>query len=373
MVQSLSVYHERLHHLRTYMQEQGMQATVISSLPHIRYCTKFSGSNALLLVLPHTLHFFTDARYTVQVHEELAPLDAMVIHITRMPWEIICAERILAECSVLGFQAQSMSVASQTNIKKMVRAGGVRCTWRPLGTRMERICQAKSDEEISCIRTAAQIADAVYADILAWIQPGMSEQRVATEIAYRTRLRGSEADAFDIIVASGVRGALPHGRASQKIIERGDLVTLDFGCRVEGFHSDMTRTFAMGAPSAELHMAYEIVRQAQYAAVEQSKSALRRGMTGKDIDDTARKIITEAGYGAYFEHSTGHGLGLEVHEAPAIAQKSSKEPLVERSIITIEPGIYLPERGGVRIEDDVVLYKNDSEVLTHSPKELIIV
>jgi Xaa-Pro aminopeptidase len=201
------------------------------------------------------------------------------------------------------------------------------------------------------------------------IKPNMTEREVAAEISYQTKKLGGERDAFNVIVASGERSALPHGVASDKKLKKGELVTLDFGCVYKGFNSDMTRTVALGKVSNELQKIYEIVRAAQQRTIDK----IQPGMNGRELDSVARDYITLHGYGSKFGHSTGHGLGIEVHELPLIAQRGERFKLEPQQVFTVEPGIYLEGVGGVRIEDDVVVRREGCEVLTTSPKELMVI
>jgi Xaa-Pro aminopeptidase len=228
----------------------------------------------------------------------------------------------------------------------------------------------KTEKDIASIRKAANIAAKVYREILDVVVPGMRELDVAAEISYRGRLHGSEGDAFDIIVASGKRSALPHGRATSKKIANGEMVTLDFGCIVDGFNSDMTRTFAVGEPGDEARAVYRTVYDAERAGV----ATARAGISARQLDQVCRDVIDEAGYGPNFNHSTGHGLGLEVHEYPAVAARSPEDlKLKAGMVVTIEPGIYLPGKFGVRIEDDVVIEEGGCRELTSPTRQLIIV
>ena len=225
----------------------------------------------------------------------------------------------------------------------------------------------KDDFEIKQIQKAADIVDETYEHILKWVKPGMTENEVNNEMEMFMRSKGATCSSFDTIVASGHRGALPHGVASNKVIEEGDMITLDFGALYEGYVSDITRTFAIGEPKEEMKKIYNIVLESQLAALEQIKP----GMTGKEADSIARDIISSYGYGEQFGHSLGHGIGLEVHEGPALSQKSDIV-LEENMCVTLEPGIYVEGLGGVRIEDDVLVTKNGLQRFTKSTKDLII-
>lgn len=353
----------RIEQLRAQLAERGLDGILVTHLPHVRYLSGFSGSAGLLLVTRRDAAFITDFRYQEQIAEELSA-DVRGF-IDRAPFELMKREGLVGEGMAIGFQEGYTSVASLDSLKKRLR----RVRFEKTGDLLQSLVMIKSDKEIASIRKAAGIAARVYAEILEIVEPGMRESDVAAEISYRGRCHGAEADAFEIIVASGPRGALPHGRASTRKIRRGELVTLDFGYRYDGLHSDMTRTFAVGEPSAEARAIYEIVLRAETMGVK----AARAGMSAKALDDVCRDEIIAAGYGEQFGHSTGHGLGIEVHETPFISARGEAQILAPNMVVTIEPGIYLPGRCGVRIEDDVVIGEGRSKSLTTAPKELIIV
>jgi Xaa-Pro aminopeptidase len=232
---------------------------------------------------------------------------------------------------------------------------------------VEKLRLLKSVEEIEKIRRAAEISDAAFDFIQQVIRPGVTELEISNELEHFMKRKGASRGAFSFIVASGHRGALPHGVASEKIIEKGDMVTLDFGAVYEGYCSDITRTLAVGEVNPKLIEIYNIVRN----ALQLTLKHLKVGMTGKEVDAIARDYIAEKGYGDYFGHGLGHGIGLNIHEDPFFS-KNSEELLQTGMVVTIEPGIYIPELGGIRIEDDVLMKEDGIEILTHSPKELII-
>lgn len=353
----------RISRLRSELKARSLDGVIVHRAAHIRYLCGFSGSAGLLLVTQKKAAFFTDFRYKEQMAEEL--VSGVKGYIDREPYERMLAEKLIESGMTIGFQESAVSMSTYDDIRKRLKKVKLERT----GSMVADLTAIKSDEEIESIRKAADIASKVYRQVLEIVKPGMKESDLAAEISYRGKKLGSEGDAFDIIVASGPRGALPHGRASAKKIRKGELVTLDFGFIYNGFNSDMTRTFAVGNPSAEAREIYEIVLRSQKKGV----AAARAGVSAKDVDDACRNEIAAAGYGEEFGHSTGHGLGIDVHEMPTLSSRGGEQILKPGMVVTIEPGIYLPERCGVRIEDDVVITKEGCTVLTKAPKELIIV
>ncbi len=356
---------DRLQQLRAKIRANELDAFVITSLAHIRYLTGFSGSNAVVIIMPRSVYFFTDGRYTEQIKTELKPLPRLKTFIERDVWGYVVRHNLLKDATRVGFEAEHVSFATAEHIKKALKPVKL----LPCRGWLEEIVTPKTDEEAATIKKAADITAKVYEYILSFVRPGMRESDVAAEISYQGRKLGAEGDAFDVIVASGVRGALPHGHASDKKLKKGELITLDFGFTVEGFNSDMTRTFALGRPKPEHKKIYNIVLEAENAAIE----AVHAGINAKALDAVARDIIEKAGYGEYFTHSLGHGLGINVHEQPGISFRADKVAIPEHCVITIEPGIYVSGVCGVRIEDDVRVTANGCTVLTSSPKELLIV
>lgn len=352
----------RLRQLRKILREEALDAALLVHLPSIRYLTRFSGSNATALVLSRSVHFFTDDRYAEQIKTELAPLPHCSVHITRDSLTEVAAICRRHGIERLGIEERAMSLATYRQLRRYARGIAI----RPLPS-LDRLWMRKFPEEVAAIRRAAQIASGVYGEVLAEIRPGMRESDVAAELSYRARRRGSEADAFEIIVVAGEHGAFVHGRASDRKLRKGDVVTVDFGCRVSGFHSDMTRTFAIGRPPKETLRAWDVVTSAHAAALEH----LCAGASAAAVDRAARQIIERAGYGDFFRHSLGHGLGIEVHEAPALSPRNLDGIVPAECVVTIEPGIYLPGRFGMRLEDDVYVGRDRNELLTTAPRELI--
>ncbi len=351
----------RLDLLRSRLSALRLDALIVSSLADIRYLTGFTGSHALVGVTLRRAGIITDGRYRHQVHVEAVGWEA-VVAAEGLP-DGLKRSGLLARARRIGFDDQNLSVAGLRTLRslfphrKFVPAGGV----------VERLAAVKSEQEIAYIRRAAEISDRVFSRILKLIRPGVRELELAAEISHLHRSLGAEADAFEPIVAGGPRGAFPHARATDQALRSGTLLTLDFGCRVCGYHSDLTRTVAVGRISRTLRAMYDAVREAQEAAVE----CLRPGMAARQLDAAAREQLRRRGYGRYFVHSLGHGLGLRVHELPRVSAVSS-DVLQAGNVITIEPGIYLPRIGGVRMEDDIVVREDGPEVLTHAPRELVV-
>ncbi len=355
----------RLQQLRASLQSAQLDGALIVHLPTIRYLTRFSGSNALLLVLPRSIHFFTDDRYAEQVKTELAPLPSLRVHITRDFFSgvaEVCAQKSVTR---LGVEHDHLTLAQHAALRKAIRGIKLRRLFS-----LDHLRMVKFPEEVAAIKKAAQIASTVYQEVVEQVRPGMRESEIAAELSYRARRMGSEADAFEIIVVSGEHGAFVHGRASQRRLRKGDVVTVDFGCRIEGFHSDMTRTFFLGhrVPSA-VQRAWDAVRTAHQRAIEQ----LHAGVAAAAVDRAARSVIENAGYGEFFRHSLGHGLGIEVHEPPALSSRNTHGVVPARCVVTIEPGIYVPGQFGMRLEDDVYVGEREIELLTTAPRDLLLV
>ena len=355
------MFERRLQELKRRLASKGLHAFVVSHIPHVRYLTGFTGSNGLCIVTPRRQHFFTDRRYRDQCKSETSGFE---IHISQIGLiEEAGKLRLLKDRARVGFESRHMSVSSFAKMKKSFAGSTLVATQSVI----EQIAAVKDDGEIEILRRAIRITEKVLSKILQILKPGMAEQDVAAEIGYWHRRYGAQSDAFEPIVASGIRGALPHGLASRKRICGGEMVTLDLGCVLDGYHSDLTRTVAIGKPSARARKIYQVVLDAQCRAIE----AAHAGMKASALDRIARSVISKKGFGKYFSHSLGHGLGIEIHEELRLSAQS-KDVLMAGNVVTIEPGIYIPGFGGVRIEDDVVIRENDCEVLSAAPKELII-
>lgn len=356
---------ERLASIRKDMKTNGVDAYVVAHTASLRYLVNFSGSHGMAIVTRKAVHFFTNDLYTVQVQKELLPIDGLQVHIDRDPWSVVKGKGLAAKWKTVGFDPARHSVLGYNSMKKALAPAKL----LEVPSIVERTMRAKSGAEITSISAAAQLASTAYEKMLGMVRPGLTERDVATFIATTTRTLGSEKDAFDIIVVSGKRSAMPHGRASTAVLKKGTVVTVDFGCCVDGMYSDMTRTFSIGNPSRRVMDVFAVLYDAHMHALDLAVTGVR----ASDLDAAARNIITNAGFGEYFRHSLGHGLGYEVHEDPRISAANTKETLPENCVVTIEPGIYLPGEFGMRIEDDVVIKTDAPLVLTTAPRELVIV
>lgn len=349
----------RLKKVKALLERKQLDGIVILTDFNRRYLSGFTGSSGGLLITKDKNILLTDFRYIEQATKQ-AP-DFQIIQHTKPLLDEMVEQFKTSQLSNIGFESHLVSYDTFLNLNRG------RHDLITLGDEIEKIRMIKDDNEILSIDKAAKIVDDAYHYILKIVEPGMTEKEVKAHLESKMLHLGSEKTSFDTIVASGYRGALPHGVASDKVIEKGDMVTLDFGAYYNGYASDITRTFAVGEPSAKMKEIYEIVLKSQETAVAQ----IRPGMTGKEIDSIARKVIEDAGYGSNFGHSLGHGVGLNVHEMPNLSQKSS-QVLEPNHVVTIEPGIYVEGVGGVRIEDDILITENGGRRFTNSTKDLII-
>ncbi|ALC81586.1 MULTISPECIES: M24 family metallopeptidase [Bacillus] len=347
--------------LRSIFNDWNIDGILITSAVNLRYMTGFTGSSGLAVVSKDRAAFITDFRYMDQANEQIDGFE-IIEHKGNLTKKAVETMKDMGIKSI-GFEQDKMTYGTYAAyLKQYPDANFV-----PTSQTVEKLRLIKTPEEIKILEEAAKIADEAFSHILTFIKPGISELSVANELEFYMRKLGASESSFDTIVASGARSALPHGVASDKIIEPGDFVTLDYGAYYKGYCSDITRTVSVGKPSDKLKEIYQVVLEAQLHA----RKHIKPGISGKEADALARSIIAEKGYGEYFGHSTGHGLGMEVHENPALSIKSEWE-LEKGMVVTVEPGIYLSGLGGVRIEDDIVLTEDGNTSLIHSPKELII-
>ncbi|NPC93269.1 aminopeptidase P family protein [Bacillus sp. WMMC1349] len=352
----------KLKKLRELFYGLGIEGLLVTSQVNLQYMTGFTGSSGLAVISEDRAVFITDFRYTEQAKRQVVNGFEIIEHTGGMSATTV---DVIKEMGLkkIGFEQDKMTYGMYANYKHALGA----VEFIPVSRSVERLRLIKSSEEIKILKEAAKIADAAFSHILTVIKPGMTEISVANELEFYMRSQGADHSSFDMIVASGLRSSLPHGVASSKIVEKGDFVTLDFGAYYKGYCSDITRTIAVGEPSDELKNIYQIVFEAQMIGM----TNIKPGISGKQADAYTRDHITSKGYGDYFGHSTGHGLGMEVHESPALSVRSD-QTLERGMVVTVEPGIYIPGTGGVRIEDDIVLTDKGNESLTHSAKHLII-
>ncbi|MGH9491699.1 MAG: M24 family metallopeptidase [Terriglobales bacterium] len=344
-------YPGRMERLRARMKREHVDATVISHLPNIRYLSGFSGSNGLLAVTAGEADFFSDSRYTSQAAAEVR--GARV----RIPADgdlLAAAGRRIRGARRVGFESERLSWAA---VARLQTALGRRTRLFPMRTWVEDLRRIKEPEEIAAIRAAVELAAGVLPGVTARLRPGMRETEIAGRIELALRRAGGQGTSFETLVASGARAAIVHGKASAKRLEAGDPVILDYGVWLNGYASDRTRTVLLGG-GAKGRRLLRAVRQAQEAAI----AAVRPGVSARAVDQAARRVLRAAGLGRWFVHSTGHGVGLEVHEAPRLGQRS-RDRLESGEVITVEPGVYLPGWGGVRWEDVVVVREGGAEVL----------
>ena len=349
-----------LEHIAAHLD--GLDAILLTSEANCYYATGFMGEG-IALVTRRGSWYFTDSRYTEAADKAIG--DAAVIReVSReRPFSALINEALAASgAEKVGFEDQRMTVAEHA-----VYSEKLHCTLTPASSLMTELRGSKDEEELSCMTAAQRIAEGALEQILKEIRPGMTEKEIAARLNYLMVSAGAEKTAFDTIVASGPNGSMPHAVPGMRKVREGDFITMDFGCVYKGYCSDMTRTVALGRPSDEMRNVYDIVLQAQLAGI----AAARAGVTGAAIDGAARKVIQDAGYGSCFGHSFGHSLGIDIHEAPNAAPGNDK-PMPDGAVISAEPGIYLPGRFGVRIEDVMILRPDGAQVITKAPKALLV-
>ncbi|HWR38349.1 MAG TPA: Xaa-Pro peptidase family protein [Patescibacteria group bacterium] len=349
---------QRLEKLAEWLQCRNLDGIIVAKPENRRFFSGFSGSAGLLLITGNSRYLITDFRYVDQAEQQAIQYE--IVRHGPSVYETLA--QLIRKTGVrrLGFESDFQTWDSY---QKMLEAAPD-AVWVPVIP--DPLRMVKDLQELACIRQAMQIADEAFQTVLGFLRPGIQEQEVAAELEYQMRKHGAERAAFDTIVASGIRSALPHGRASEKIIENGDFITMDFGAVYLGYHSDMTRTVVVGKASERQRKIYQVVLAAQLAGVQ----AVRPGYQGHEVDAVARCIIEQAGYAGCFGHGLGHGVGLAVHEEPRLSS-TGNIVLGENMVVTVEPGVYIPGWGGVRIEDTVVVTATGVEILTTSAKTLL--
>lgn len=351
----------RIDAVRRVMAEKELPGFLVTDLVNLGWLTGFTGSNGFALLTATDAVFATDSRYTEQAAAQCP--DFRPAHLaTSAPDEIV---EIIRELGVsrVGFESESMTVhLHDTYRQKLAPAIELVSTTGLVGP----LRWIKDPDELRLIRAAVDVADRTWNHVVPFLKPGAVERDVMLELEWFLRSACGADVAFDIIVASGPRSALPHGRADTRVMETGDFVTLDFGAKLNGYNSDITRTVVLGEPTADQRMVYGVVRDALYRSIE----AIRPGVAGKAVDTIGRDVIGAAGYADFFGHGLGHGLGRSVHDHVAFS-KRSETTVAEGMVVTVEPGIYIPHWGGVRIEHDVVVTATGAEILDKSPTDLL--
>ncbi len=356
----------RIGQLRRRLTRAGLPALLVTHLPDLRYLSGFTGSSAALAITSRAARLFTDGRYIAQAAEEVT---AAKVQIVSSSPAIAAVEWLAAQPGVefAGFDPAHTTVADlarwRAALPSRLRRTFLSALAAPL---VEPLRWVKDEDELALMIEAALVGCKLFEQILGFIRPGLAEYEVAAELEHQARLMGVEGMSFETIVASGVRSALPHGRASSASLPRRGFLTLDFGVILKGYCSDMTRTVYLGTPKANERNAYQAVLEAQESAV----AAVSAGASCGEVDEAARGVLRRAGLAEAFSHSTGHGVGLEIHESPRIGAGQTTR-LVPGMVVTIEPGVYLAGQFGIRIEDMVAVTRNGGQVLTPAPKALI--
>lgn len=353
---------ERINKLKKLRERKELDAVMISSKKNRFYFSGFTGTAGTILITESNNYFITDFRYIDQAKKQTEGLE--IIEISKNKNKNLIKFLDDHNLNKIGFEDGDLSYKHYQELKDIDSEK----EYSPLSDEINQFRLIKDNKEIKIIKEAIQITEEAFNKIITYIEPGMKEREVAAELEYYLRKLGGEGPSFDFIIASGKRSALPHGVASDKIIETGDFITLDFGTYYKGYCSDMTRTIVVGEPDKKQIEVYNVVLNAHLEVIDKIKP----GMTGQEADQIAREIIEEAGYGENFGHGLGHGLGIEVHEAPRLST-TSDVILKPGMIVTDEPGIYIPDWGGVRIEDDLVITEDGCNSLNNSNKELIII
>jgi Xaa-Pro aminopeptidase len=346
------------------MKTAGVDGLLVTHLPDVRYLCGFTGSNAALMLAGGRAVLFTDGRYTVQAKVEV--VGTRVVIAKKPAVTAACEWIVQEEIKRCGFDAGQTTVAALESMRKAVPAKLRRSLFVPVEPLVPKLRQIKDAEEIAKIRAAATLGCCLFNEMLEYLRPGLTEREVAATLEHAARMAGAEAMSFETIVASGERSALPHGRASNEKLPRQGFVTLDFGVILDGYMSDMTRTVHLGKAHPEERDVYDAVLEAQQAAV----SVVAPGVTAGEVDEAARSVLRRLNLDRWFTHSTGHGVGLEIHEGPRLAAKQT-QVLEPGMVITIEPGVYMPGRFGLRIEDMVLVTAKGHEILTPSVKAWI--
>ena len=343
------------------LKDCGLDAMLVTSEPGEFYAVGFHGEGAALIT-PDKTWYYTDSRY-IEAAQSLIAGAEVILWTSDNTYRKQIAELVKTHSVVkLGFEEEYMSVADHTAWTKDVEAEFV-----PASSLLTDLRMVKDADELAAMKEAQRITDEALLEILNFIKPGLTESEVAARLTYIMARKGAERNSFDPIVACGANGSKPHAIPGPDVIQMGQFVTMDFGCKVGGYCSDMTRTVAVGQPTEEMELVYNTVLKAQLAGI----ATARAGVTGKEVHEAGAKVIADAGYGEYFGHGFGHSLGIEIHENPRFSSLWNK-PIPAGALLSAEPGIYIPGKFGVRIEDVIMLTEDGCIDITHSPKQLII-
>ena len=348
--------------IRKSLTEKGLDAILIENEKNQRYAAGFPFTDGAVLVAREGAWLITDSRYIEAAEASAEGVEVLLYDRERPLKDRLAALIEKAGVKKLGIEENTLSYGRVLKLKELYS-----CELVPAQSVFSVLRAAKTEEEIGYMKEAQAISEAALSDILGIIRPGMTEREIAAELVYAMLRHGSEGNSFDPIVVTGPKTSLPHGVPGDRVVQEGDFLTMDFGCIKHGYCSDMTRTVAVGHATDEMRKVYSVVLEAQLAAIAFSSA----GKLGRDIDAVARKVITDAGYGPYFGHGYGHSLGLDIHELPG-ANPSGNTPMPVGAVVSAEPGIYLPGRFGVRIEDVVVMREGGCEIITKAPKDLLI-
>jgi Xaa-Pro aminopeptidase/Xaa-Pro dipeptidase len=357
------MFKARIEKLRNLMSKKGLDGVLLIGDPNRNYLSGFTGNESFSVITMDKAFFITDPRFTEQARNQVKDYEILEYSKNTTFADFLAELVSNNKINKLGFEENVVTFSGYSLYK-----GKLSCELVPMEGIVEEIRVIKDEEELKSMRNAAAIADKAFEHMLKFIKPGMTEREIGLELEFHMKKLGATALSFPSIVASGVRSSLPHGEATDKIVNKGEFLTLDFGCVYEGYCSDMTRTIVIGEPTPKMIEIYNIVLEAQ----ERALKAFKPGVPAIEVDKVARDYIKEKGYGDYFGHSLGHGVGREIHEAPTVGYRNNKE-LQAGMVVTDEPGIYLPDFGGVRIEDLLLVKEDGIEILSKSPKQLICI
>lgn len=359
------IINRRLDQLRFSLEDHKVEAIAVSFLPNIRYLTNFSGSNAIFFILEDELHFITDDSYEEQIKEELYKLPNLHFHITRSPWEYIAKKKVLKGVQSIAFEADKMPYSEAVAIRNVIRP----LKFKPAENLVTRFTQPKDPDELNFIKKSIEISRGVYEYMLGFIKPGMSEKDISNELCYQCRKNGSEGEPSEIIVVSGERSSLVNGNPTDRKIKKNDLIIMDFGSKVNGFGPDISRTVSIGKIGKEQKLMYDLIRKAQQIVLKE----VRPGMNGKYLDSVVRNFFKKEGYENSFKHTVGHGVGLRAIENPIISYELGDQIIPEDCVISIEPGLYMQGKFGIRMDELILITVSGGSVLSAPPDEIDVI